>query len=170
MQNSKGKFQLRLVYYGKLQVGACWFSIILWIFEIFYIPDIVIHSSFFQGSDHYSDLGLIIMQKLQKQHNCIPDEHYVQTLLSVSSIWFCFYPLLSSDLCPLLSSDLCLIAFFFSFSFLCLLLRWVDWRVNLKEGPWLILYGINLQQKWKIKAGILWRFPMQMQALGKSRK
>ncbi|KAJ6416325.1 hypothetical protein OIU84_002222 [Salix udensis] len=61
--------------------------------------------------------------KLQKQHNCIPDEHYVQTLLSVSSIWFCFYPLLSSDLCPLLSSDLCLIAFSFSFSFLCLLLR-----------------------------------------------
>ncbi|KAB5533729.1 hypothetical protein DKX38_016815 [Salix brachista] len=53
--------------------------------------------------------------KLQKQHNCIPDEHYVQTLLSVSSIWFCFYPLLSSDLCPLLSSDLCLIAFFFLF-------------------------------------------------------
>ena len=24
------------------------------------------------------------MQKLQKQHNCIPDEHYVQTLLAVS--------------------------------------------------------------------------------------
>ena len=23
------------------------------------------------------------MQKLQKQHNCIPDEHYVQTLLAV---------------------------------------------------------------------------------------
>lgn len=26
------------------------------------------------------------MQKLQKQHNCIPDEHYLQTLLTVSSI------------------------------------------------------------------------------------
>lgn len=77
-------------------------------FEIIYIPDIVIRSSFFQGFDHYSDLGLITMQKLQKQHNCIPDEHYVQTLLSVSSIWFCFY--------PLLSSDLCLIVFFFFFS------------------------------------------------------
>ncbi|KAG6754611.1 hypothetical protein POTOM_040403 [Populus tomentosa] len=36
--------------------------------------------------DHYSDLGLITMQKLQKQHNCIPDEHYVQTLLSMSEL------------------------------------------------------------------------------------
>lgn len=25
------------------------------------------------------------MQKLQKQHNCIPDEHYVQTLIAVSN-------------------------------------------------------------------------------------
>ncbi|KAF5190449.1 Core-2 i-branching beta-n-acetylglucosaminyltransferase family protein, partial [Thalictrum thalictroides] len=26
------------------------------------------------------------MQQLQKQHNCIPDEHYVQTLLSMSEL------------------------------------------------------------------------------------
>jgi len=26
---------------------------------------------------------LVHVQKLQKQHNCIPDEHYVQTLLAV---------------------------------------------------------------------------------------
>lgn len=29
------------------------------------------------------------MQKLQKQHNCIPDEHYVQTLLTVRFFNFC---------------------------------------------------------------------------------
>lgn len=66
----------------------------MWVLRVMYFPlRFFLTIMLFSSNKHASRLPLNyflteskILQNLQKQHNCIPDEHYVQTLLEVSSM------------------------------------------------------------------------------------
>lgn len=67
---------------------------------------------------------LLLLQKLQKQHNCIPEEHYVQTLLAVRKhiLWNLIY-------------FFCVDSYLYFYVEFCFL-RWVISRVSLNDEQW----------------------------------
>lgn len=102
---------------------------------------------------YLSHLIWLQLQKIQKQHNCIPDEHYVQTLLAVSNecllqyctlvfcncVWSCWFSSNLAYLNPL--TDHHLFGRVYINKNLCFL--WKLFRIHIR------VMIINLFNKWK---------------------